>query len=93
MEISQLDFRNQQKSFLEKEEESKPLKEEEWICERCEKTNTMTDDPKSALCVGCGDKNAVIAFMIQAKAGQESKVQKEHLDQFSKTRGKVQGTS
>ena len=96
MEVSQLDLKNQQKSFLDKEqeEEQKPLKEEEWICESCNKTNVMTNDMKSALCVKCHKKNAVIEYMIHAKGSQESQIQKEYFDHCTNnksSKGKVQG--
>lgn len=77
MEVSQLDLKNQQKSFQNKEreeEEQKPLKEEEWICESCNTTNIMTNDMKSAICVKCHEKNTVIEYMVHAKGSQEGKV-------------------
>tara|TARA_B110000285_G_C15131097_1_gene623647 strand:+ start:2262 stop:2546 length:285 start_codon:yes stop_codon:yes gene_type:complete len=94
MEVSQLDLKNQQKSFQDKEreeEEQKPLKEEEWICESCNKLNIMTNDMKSSLCVKCHKKNEVVEYMIHAKGGQESKIQKEYFDHYNnnKSKGKV----
>ena len=71
MEVSQLDLKDQQTNFQDKEEEpeQKALKEDDWICESCNATNTMTNDLKSAICVKCKKKNEVIEYMVSQKSG------------------------
>ena len=60
-------FNQAQQQFFKtskKQPEEEPLKSDEWICEKCNRKNMMTNDPNSCICINCKTKNQTIEFMI-----------------------------
>jgi hypothetical protein len=64
--MDELALQEAQKSFFvgSKKKEEEPLKSDEWICEKCNHRNLMTNHLDSCICTYCKEKNSNIALLV-----------------------------
>jgi ribosomal protein L37AE/L43A len=84
-DMDELSLQEAQKNFFagSKKKEDEPLKSDEWICEKCNQKNVMTNHIDSCICTCCKEKNSVIALLVQNMTDQErNENEKKYLDYF-----------